>query len=126
MARTYPLDRPTTARYAPHLLTELLFFGIGLLVFWALAAVDPLPGAIPWAARARLLATVTAVHMVLGAFLLLGPAVAPDWLSLVVPSGAPDVLADQRLAGAVSMLLPLPALALLAVRMTRVLARDGR
>ncbi|WP_433437121.1 cytochrome c oxidase assembly protein [Nonomuraea sp. CA-141351] len=112
--------------YAPHLLTELLFFGIGLLVFRVVAAVDPLPGPIPWAARARLLATVTAVHLVLGALLLLGPAVAEDWLSLVAPSGAPDVLADQRLAGAVSMLLPLPALALLAVRMTPVLARDGR
>ncbi|MEV4114681.1 cytochrome c oxidase assembly protein [Nonomuraea sp. NPDC049695] len=112
--------------YAPHLLTELLFFGIGLLVFRVVAAVDPLPGPVPWADRARLLAAVTAVHLALGAFLLLGPAVAADWLSLVAPPGAPGILADQRLAGAVSMLLPLPALALLAVRMAPVLARDGR
>ncbi|GAA3245078.1 cytochrome c oxidase assembly protein [Nonomuraea helvata] len=112
--------------YAPRLLTELLFLGIGLLVFRVVAAVDPLPGPVQWAERARLLAVVTAVHLALGAFLLLGPAVAAGWLSLVAPPGAPGLLADQRLAGAVSMLLPLPALALLAVRMAPVLARDGR
>ncbi|MET7334727.1 cytochrome c oxidase assembly protein [Nonomuraea sp. NPDC005650] len=103
--------------YAPHLLTQALFFGLSLLIFWVLAGVDPLLRPIPWAVRARLLVVVALTHLALGAFLLLGPPVANDWFSLAAPPGVPDLLADQRLAGAVAMLLPLPAFALLAVRM---------
>ncbi|MET9248207.1 cytochrome c oxidase assembly protein [Nonomuraea sp. NPDC003709] len=112
--------------YAPHLLTELLFFGLGMLVFGVLAGADPET----WGDRARLLAAVTLTHLAVGTYLLLAPPVAADWISLVAPSGAPGVLADQRLAGAVAMLLPLPGLVLLAVRMagkgTAVLVRGGR
>ncbi|TMR20253.1 hypothetical protein ETD86_18950 [Nonomuraea turkmeniaca] len=43
--------------------------------------------------------------------------VAFTWFSLAAPPGVADVLADQRLAGAVLMLLPLPAAAVLAERM---------
>ncbi|MGW4961588.1 cytochrome c oxidase assembly protein [Nonomuraea sp. NPDC004186] len=103
--------------YAQHLLTQVLFVGLGLLTFWVPAGVDPLPRPIPWAVRARLLAAVALTHLALGAFLLLGPPVATDWFSLAAPPGVPDLLADQRLAGAVAMLLPLPVFALLAVRM---------
>ncbi|MER6005604.1 cytochrome c oxidase assembly protein [Nonomuraea angiospora] len=103
--------------YAQHLLTQVLFVGLGLLTFWVPAGVDPLPRPIPWVVRARLLAAVILTHLALGAFLLLGPPVANDWFSLAAPPGVPDLLADQRLAGAVAMLLPLPVFALLAVRM---------
>ncbi|MEU0566852.1 cytochrome c oxidase assembly protein [Nonomuraea sp. NPDC005983] len=103
--------------YATHLLTEFLFFGAGLLVFWVLAGIDPLPRPIAWAARAWLLSAVIAVHLALGAFLLFGPPVAADWFSLAAPPGVPDLLADQRLAGAILMLVPLLPLAVLAVRM---------
>ncbi|GAA2271884.1 cytochrome c oxidase assembly protein [Nonomuraea roseoviolacea subsp. roseoviolacea] len=103
--------------YAPHVLTELLFLGLGLVVFWVLAGVDPLPRPVPWPARVRLLAVVTAVHVVLGAYLILGPRVGGEWFDLAAPPGVPDVPGDQRLAGAVAMLLPLTALAVLGVRM---------
>ncbi|MFI7134950.1 cytochrome c oxidase assembly protein [Nonomuraea sp. NPDC050153] len=117
--------------YAPHLVTELLSFGLGLLVFGVLTGTDPAT----WGERARLLAAVTLTHLAVGTYLLLASPVAADWISLAAPPGAPGVLADQRLAGAVVMLLPLPALVLLAVRMaagraadrgSAVLARDGR
>ncbi|MET7460438.1 cytochrome c oxidase assembly protein [Nonomuraea sp. NPDC005501] len=103
--------------YAPHVLTGFLFFGAGLLVFRVLAGVDPLPHPVSWTARVRLLAVVTAVHVALGAYLILGPQLAGEWFELAAPPGVPDVLGDQRLAGAVAMLLPLTALAALAVRM---------
>ncbi|MBB5776872.1 cytochrome c oxidase assembly protein [Nonomuraea jabiensis] len=112
--------------YAPHLLTELLFFGLGLLVFGVLTGADPGTSG----DRARLLAAVTLTHLAVGTYLLLAPPVAAGWISLAAPSGAPGVLADQRLAGAVAMLLPLPALVLPAVRAagrgTAVLVRGGR
>ncbi|MFG6202519.1 cytochrome c oxidase assembly protein [Nonomuraea sp. JJY05] len=112
--------------YAPHLLTELLFLGLGLAVFGVLTGAD----GVTWGDRARLLAAVTLTHLAAGTYLLLAPPVAADWISLAAPSGAPGVLADQRLAGAVAMLLPLPALVLPAMRMagrgTAVLARGGR
>ncbi|QFY05963.1 hypothetical protein GBF35_04105 [Nonomuraea phyllanthi] len=114
--------------YAPHLLTSLLFLGLGLLVFRVVVSADPLPGPVPWAARVRLLAAVAALHLALGVALLLGPAVASDWLSLAAPAGAPDLLADQRLAGAVCVLLPPPVLAVLALaleRRTRRIRTDG-
>ncbi|WP_433511564.1 cytochrome c oxidase assembly protein [Nonomuraea sp. CA-143628] len=103
--------------YATHLLTVSLVFGAGLLVFWVLVGVDPLPRSIPWAARAWLLAAVAAVHLVLGAFLLLGPAAAVDWFSLVAPLGVDDSLADQRQAGILLMLVPLAPLAALAAQL---------
>ncbi|MFF4619280.1 CopD family protein [Nonomuraea jabiensis] len=111
---------------APLLLTELLFFGLGLLVSGVLTGVDP----VTWGDRARLLAAVTLTHLAVGTYLLLAPPVAAGWISLAAPSGAPGVLADQRLAGAVAVLLPLPALVLLAARAagrgTAALVRGGR
>lgn len=109
--------------HAPHLVTEFLFFGAGLLVFWLLTGADPLPSQVSWRVRAGLLGAVAAVHLAVGAFLLTGPPVAIDWFFLAMPSGAPDPLTDQRLAGAVYLLVPLLPLALLAVRLAR--SRQG-
>ncbi|RVX42601.1 putative copper resistance protein D [Nonomuraea polychroma] len=103
--------------YAVHLATGLLFLGLGLAVSWVLAGADPLPGSLSWAARVRLLAVVAGTHLVLGTYLLAGPPVAADWLTLAAPPGAPDLLADQRLAGAVYLLVPLLALTPVAVRL---------
>ncbi|MGW0808584.1 cytochrome c oxidase assembly protein [Nonomuraea sp. NPDC002799] len=102
--------------WAPHLLTALLFLGAGLLVFWVVTGVDPLPRPLPAPARAWLLAAVTVVQLGVGAALLFGPQVAADWYATAVP--ATDVLADQRLAGAIHLILPLPPLAVLAIRLT--------
>ncbi|WP_214322760.1 cytochrome c oxidase assembly protein [Nonomuraea sediminis] len=105
------------AGYAPHLITETVFLCLGLLVSWVLVGVDPLPRPFPGAARVRLLASMAAVHLALGTYLLVGPKVAPDWFALAAPPGVPDLVADQRMAGAVFLLVPLAAWAPLAVRL---------
>ncbi|MEO3889374.1 cytochrome c oxidase assembly protein [Nonomuraea sp. B5E05] len=101
--------------YGSHLATEALFLGLGLAVSWVLAGADPLPRPFPWAARARLLAVAAAVHLALGVYLLAGPRVAAAWFLQVAPAGVPE--ADQRLAGAVHLIVPLLAFAPLAVRL---------
>ena len=103
--------------YAANLVTVSAFLGAGLLVFWVLAGADPLPRPILWATRAWLLGAVIAVHLALGAFLLLGPSIGRDWFSLVAPLGISDSLADQRQAGIILMLVPLAPLAALALRL---------
>ncbi|MEQ4724022.1 cytochrome c oxidase assembly protein [Nonomuraea sp. B19D2] len=109
--------------HAAHLATELGFFGAGSVVFWMLAGVDPLPRPISWAVRAGLLAAIGVVQLAMGASLLLGPPVAADWFLLAAPPGAPDLLADQRLAAVAYLLVALLPLALLAVRLAR--SRQG-
>ncbi|WP_433510700.1 cytochrome c oxidase assembly protein [Nonomuraea sp. CA-143628] len=104
---------------AVHLLTQGLFFGTGLLCCWVLAGVDPLPQRITRSDRTRLLAAVAAAQVVAGLLLLYGPVLAGDWFAQVTPRGAPGVAAGQWLAGLIYLALPVPALALLAVRMTR-------
>jgi hypothetical protein len=64
-----------------------------------------------------LLAVAAAVHVLLGVYLLLGPLVGADWFALAAPPGVPDLLADQRLAGAVYLLVPLLAFAPPALRL---------
>ncbi|TDC07606.1 hypothetical protein E1267_12910 [Nonomuraea longispora] len=114
--------------YGSHLATAALFLGLGLAVSWVLAGADPLPRPFPWAARARLLAVAAAVHLALGAYLLTGPRVAAYWFLQAAPAGVPT--ADQRLAGAVHLIVPLLAFAPLAVRLAlerqaaRVRARE--
>ncbi|TMR08657.1 hypothetical protein ETD86_46855 [Nonomuraea turkmeniaca] len=98
--------------YAAHLATGLLFLGLGLAVSWLLTGA----GASPWAARVRLLTVVAGTHLVVGTYLLAGPQVAADWFIVAGPPGAPDLVADQRLAGAVYLLVPLLALTPVAVR----------
>ncbi|MEU6715727.1 cytochrome c oxidase assembly protein [Nonomuraea sp. NPDC046802] len=100
--------------WAARLATQALFVCSGLLVFWVVAGVDPLPRAFPATARAWLLAAVAVGQLGLGAALMLGPQLAPGR----PPSPGVDLLADQRLAGAVFLLLPLLPLAVLAVRLT--------
>ncbi|MEV4014102.1 cytochrome c oxidase assembly protein [Nonomuraea angiospora] len=109
--------------HAAHLLTMALFLGGGLLVCWVLAGVDPMPRPVSRPLRAVLLGGVLLVQLAVGAFLLLGPPVAADWFYLVGPDGGPDLFADQRLAGAVYLLVPLLPLALLAVRLARRVPR---
>ncbi|MFI9594520.1 bifunctional copper resistance protein CopD/cytochrome c oxidase assembly protein [Nonomuraea sp. NPDC052265] len=105
------------AGYAPHLVTMAVSAGVGLLVAWAVLDLDPLPRPFPWAARVRLLAVAGVAYLGLGTYLLVGPAVAADWFSLAAPPGVPDPLADQRVAGAVFLLVPLAAFAFPAVRL---------
>ncbi|MEV0387042.1 cytochrome c oxidase assembly protein [Nonomuraea sp. NPDC050643] len=105
--------------HAAHLVTEFALFGAGLLVCWILAGVDPLPRSISWSVRAGTLAAVAAAHLVVGASLLFGPLAAADWFLLAAPPGAPDLFADQRLAGVAYVLVPLLPLSLLAVRLAR-------
>ncbi|MFI6180672.1 cytochrome c oxidase assembly protein [Nonomuraea sp. NPDC051191] len=105
------------AGYAPHLVTMAGSAGVGLLVAWAVLDLDPLPRPFPWAARVRLLAVAAVAYLGLGTYLLVGPAVAADWFSLAAPLGVPDPLADQRVAGAVFLLVPLAAFAFPAVRL---------
>ncbi|MEU6789479.1 cytochrome c oxidase assembly protein [Nonomuraea angiospora] len=107
------------AGHAAHLLTMALFLGGGLLVFWVLAGVDPMPRPVSRPLRGVLLGGVLLVQLAVGAFLLLGPPVAADWFYLVGPDDAPDLRTDQQLAGAVHLLVPLLPLALLAVRQAR-------
>lgn len=105
------------AGYAPHLVTAFLFFGLGLLVSWAVLDVDPLPRPFPWAARVRLLAVVAVTHLAVGTYLLAGPLVAGEWYALAAPPGVPDLLADQRAAGAVYVIVSLLVLAPVALRL---------
>ncbi|MGW4967681.1 cytochrome c oxidase assembly protein [Nonomuraea sp. NPDC004186] len=107
------------AGHAAHLLTMALFLGGGLLVFWVLADVDPMPRPVSRPLRAGLLGGVLLVQLAVGALLLLGPPVAADWFYLVGPDDGPDLLTDQQLAGAVHLLVPLLPLAFLAVRQAR-------
>ncbi|MFG1685739.1 cytochrome c oxidase assembly protein [Nonomuraea sp. NPDC049269] len=109
----------STANQAVHLLTQVLFFGTGLLSCWLLAGVDPLPRPITRRDRAWVLAAVVAVQVVVGLFLLAGPVLGQEWFSQVAPRGVASVAADQGLAGLVYLVLPVPALAALAVRLTR-------
>ncbi|WP_188194806.1 cytochrome c oxidase assembly protein [Nonomuraea sp. SYSU D8015] len=107
------------AGHVPRLVTASAFFGAGLLVFWVVAGVDPLPRPISWTVRAGLLAAVLVVQLAVGAFLLRGPLVAADWFLLTAPPAAPDLVTDQRLAGAVYLLVPVLPLALLGLRLAR-------
>ncbi|MFD0476138.1 cytochrome c oxidase assembly protein [Nonomuraea thailandensis] len=91
-------------RHVPHLLTGALFLAGGLVVFWMLAGVDPLPRPISRSVRVALLGSVVMVQLAMSVFLLLGTPVAEDWFSVVAPPGAPDLRTDQRLAGVVFLL----------------------
>ena len=85
--------------YAAHVVTLAVLFCGGLLCFWVLTGVDPLPRPVPWAARARLLAAMAVVQLVLGTALLFGPGLGLDWFPLVAPLGVSDLSADQGAAG---------------------------
>ena len=102
--------------YAEHLVTELLFLGLGLVTAWVLVAADR-PAAPP-AGRRGLAAVAGLTYAGVGAYLLLGPPVAARWFALVRPHDAPDLITDQYLAGAVFLIVPLLALAP-AVRLLR-------
>ncbi|MEV0310814.1 cytochrome c oxidase assembly protein [Nonomuraea fuscirosea] len=105
--------------YAPHLVTELLFLGVGLVTSWVLTGVDPLPRPFARGERMRLLGVVAGTHVAVGAYLMLGPPVAADWLVQTAPPGAPDLLTGQRAAAAVFLIVPLLTLAPLALRLAR-------
>lgn len=106
------------SRHGPHLLTAALFLAGGLVVFWMLAGADPLPSRISRRVRAALCGSVATVLLVMSVFLLAGPPVAGDWFSVAAPSGAPDLLAGQRLAGVAFLLAA--ALTLVPHVMTRI------
>ncbi|MFG1694276.1 cytochrome c oxidase assembly protein [Nonomuraea sp. NPDC049309] len=106
----------SAAGYAEHLVTELLFLGVGLLTAWVL--VGPDRPAVPVAWRRRLAAVAGLTYLGAGAYLLLGSPVAARWFALVRPHDAPDLITDQYLAGAVFLIVPLLALAP-AVRLLR-------
>ncbi|MER6944323.1 cytochrome c oxidase assembly protein [Nonomuraea sp. NPDC000554] len=108
----------SASSYAVDRLTQAFFLATGLLYFWVLAGADALPKPISWTTRAWLLAAVAAIQLGLGVLMAVGPALAHSWFSLVAPPGVEDVLADQRLAGAVHMIVSATALAALAVRLT--------
>ncbi|MEV4068142.1 cytochrome c oxidase assembly protein [Nonomuraea fuscirosea] len=103
--------------YAPHLVTELLFLGVGLVTSWVLTGADPLPRPFTRGERVRLLGVVAGTHVAVGAYLMLGPPVAADWLVQTAPPGAPDLLTGQRAAAAVFLVVPLLTLAPLALRL---------
>ncbi|GAA1651332.1 cytochrome c oxidase assembly protein [Nonomuraea maheshkhaliensis] len=105
--------------YAPHLVTELLFLGVGLAMSWVPAGADPLPRPFARGELVRLLTVAAGTHLVVGAYLLVGPPVAADWLVRTAPPGAPDLLTGQRMAAAVFLVVPLLTLAPLAVRLIR-------
>lgn len=104
--------------YAQHLATQLLFLGLGLAASWVLAGVDPLPRPFP---RVPLLAVVAGTHLAVGAYLLAGPPVAARWFAMTTPPGAPDLVTDQHVAGAVVLIVPLLALVLVTA-----LSRAGK
>jgi putative copper resistance protein D len=60
---------------------------------------------------------VAVTYLALGAYLLVGPLVAADWYALAAPPGVPDLLGDQRAAGAVYLIMPLLSLAPVALRL---------
>ncbi|WP_344871839.1 cytochrome c oxidase assembly protein [Nonomuraea antimicrobica] len=105
--------------HVPHVLTQLSFLAAGLVVFWPLAGVDPLPRPLSRPVRAVLLGAVAVVLLAVGAFLLVTPPVAAEWFVVAAPPGGPDLFAGQRLAGAVYLLVAFLVLVPLAVRMTR-------
>ncbi|MBT2227651.1 bifunctional copper resistance protein CopD/cytochrome c oxidase assembly protein [Nonomuraea sp. NEAU-A123] len=103
--------------YAAHLLTLALLFCTGMLCFWVLTGVDPLPRPVTWVTRARLLAVVAVVPLALGLALWFGPGVGLDWFTLVSPPGVSDLSADQRAAGLTVLIIAILVLGASAVRL---------
>ncbi|MEV5322557.1 cytochrome c oxidase assembly protein [Nonomuraea sp. NPDC052634] len=95
--------------YAEHLVTELLFLGVGLATAWVLVGADR--PAVPPAWRRGLAAVAGLTYVGVGACLLLGSPVAARWFALARPHDAPDLITDQYLAGAVFLIVPLLTLA---------------
>jgi cytochrome c oxidase assembly factor CtaG len=103
--------------YAAHLLTLALLFCTGMVCFWVLTGVDPLPRPVTWVMRARLLAVVAVVLLALGLALLFGPGVGVDWFTLASPPGVSDLSADQRAAGLTVLIAAILVLGASAVRL---------
>ncbi|MEU7857047.1 cytochrome c oxidase assembly protein [Nonomuraea sp. NPDC049141] len=103
--------------YAAHLLTLALLFCTGMVCFWVLTGVDPLPRPVTWVTRARLFAVVAVVPLALGLVLLFGPGVGLDWFTLVSPPGVSDLSADQRAAGLTVLIAAILVLGASAVRL---------
>ncbi|MEU4226404.1 cytochrome c oxidase assembly protein [Nonomuraea sp. NPDC026600] len=103
--------------YAAHLLTLALLFCTGMVCFWVLTGVDPLPRPVTWVMRARLLAVVAVVPLTLGLALLFGPGVGLDWFMLVSPPGVSDLSADQWAAGLTVLIAAILVLGASAVRL---------
>lgn len=103
--------------YAAHLLTLALLFCAGMVCFWVLAGVDPLPRPVTWVTRVRLLAVVAVVQLALGLALWFGPGAGVDWFTLVSPPGVSDLSADQRAAGLTVLIVAVLALGAPAVRL---------
>ena len=114
--------------------TSRIALGVGLLFAWVLVGVDPSPHPIPYVARLTLLLASMPFHAVFGVLLLSadepisrtpGTLVAAsgggqvgiaDFYSRLGLPWAPDLLADQRLAAALTWAMgDLPLLAAVVV-----------
>lgn len=117
--------------YPPiHTLTHLHLIAVGCLFYWPLIGQDPLPGRVPYPARALLMFLSTPFHTVLGLTVMQSSdLLGGDWYPSLGLSWV-DPFADQRLAGGIlwagGEFVAVTMLGALVVQWMRAAEREAR
>ena len=86
-----------------HLLMNLHFLVVGYLYYWVIIGIDPAPRRLPYPAKLGILLAALPFHAFFGLALMSSheALAAPYYRSLSLP-WVPDLVADQRLGGAIA------------------------
>lgn len=101
-----PLFEAAMQNHWGHLLMQAHFFLAGLLFFWYMVAVDPIPRSLGQAPRVPLLVLVVVAHTVFAMVLVFGSTVlGGDYFRDLELPWRPPLLEDQALGGALAWFL---------------------
>lgn len=98
-----PLFGVLVASHVGHLVMNLHFLLIGYLYYWVIIGVDPAPRRLPYLAKFAMLLVPLPFHSFAGIAMMSTrvPRAADYYQSLALP-WVPDLVADQRLGGAIA------------------------
>lgn len=89
--------------HSVHLLMHVHFLAIGMLFFWVVLGIDPVPRKIPHLGRVGLLLVSVPFHAFFGVTIMTGATIlAHDWFSALQLPWVHDLLADQRVGGGIA------------------------
>jgi putative copper resistance protein D len=82
-----------------HDLEHLVFLAVGILFWWPVVAVDPIPGRMRHGARIVYVGSQMPVNAAVGLAIYFAPAVLYPFYASLVRTWGPDALTDQQIGG---------------------------